>query len=131
MTNYKFRRTETGKELLSAAAKKSKEDWKKKLAGRKRIIRMKQTTQAVWRTELSPRAETKLDAWLRANNLFSRVEDDTIPFTQLTIGQLIQFLFDQEDGRQTVKDIFVSLKQTEELLDVLAEKVREILEQKN
>lgn len=103
---------------------------------------MKLLTDAKWRVDLSPAAEKKLDAWLKENEYGATIDGEFIPDPQLSIGQLIHFLDDNETVWDIQKkDVLPSgfwrvgvgekLIEDDNLCDALASAVREILEQKN
>ena len=110
---------------------------------------MKQLTTAKWRTDLSPKAEKKLDEWLKEKDWGSTFDGVFTPLTQLSIGQLIEFLMDHGGSKEydesyseclalvkASKDndsfIYIHYEDVdEEFCDVLSEAVTKILEENN
>lgn len=85
---------------------------------------MKQSTDAKWKLDLSPLARKRLEEWQIAKGFVSRIEGDVIPFTQLNIGILMEFLHDHG-----VKELH--LDSLENPIHEIELSVKEILEQKN
>lgn len=87
---------------------------------------MKQLTDPLQMTSLSPVARKKLDAYCKEKGWGLDTKDGFVPAPQLMIGQLIEFLLDTEHPE------YLDAKQIGEgICDELWESVKEILEQKN
>lgn len=98
---------------------------------------MRQITSTKWLVNLSPNARKKLEGWQIENDLFSEVDGEKIPFTQLSATNLLQYLTD--NGSYTSdnfsvttdeKSTHISFKGSD-LITALENAVKEILEQKN
>lgn len=72
---------------------------------------------------LSPIAKKKLDKWLKDKEYGTVIDGEFLPVTQLTIGQLLQFLVDNK--------VTFNLTANPEILDELWVVVKNVLEEKN
>lgn len=72
---------------------------------------------------LSPIAKKKLDKWLKDKEYGTVIDGEFLPVTQLTIGQMLQFLVDNK--------VTFNLTANPEILDELWAVVKNVLEEKN
>lgn len=72
---------------------------------------------------LSPIAKKKLDKWLKDKEYGTVIDGEFLPVTQLTIGQMLQFLVDNK--------VTFNLSANPEILDELWAVVKNVLEEKN
>lgn len=86
---------------------------------------MKQMTSPNQMVALSPIAKKKLNNYCRKKEWGMVTDDGFISITQLTIGQLLEFIKDNTN------DETITLPLTSEPVDILWKKVMLILEEKN
>ncbi len=88
---------------------------------------MKQLVSPEQMANLSPTARIRFSEWCREKDYGSNFDDVFVPIVQPSTGILIEFLLDNSDKDNYVfEDIF-----TQDICDVLFEKTKAILEQKN
>lgn len=92
---------------------------------------MTQMTPAIWKVNLSGPARKRLEDWQEKVDLGSIVDGVYLPFTQLSIGHLLWFLKDHGLSTYEYVKQWEFSKEKVDLCELLAEEVRNFLEQKN
>lgn len=85
---------------------------------------MRQSTTPTWRVELSPKAERKLDLWLKKNGYGSYFDMEFTPIPQLSLGVIMEFC-------QLNKIPYKITEKTKDPIEELEKLVAEFLEEKN
>lgn len=96
---------------------------------------MRQLTTPRQIVDLSPLAREKLNNWLKEKEYGADIDGEFVPMTQLSIGQMIEFLQEYLENPVTImvweKMARVETRGSSELCDALFDSLKTVLEQRN